>query len=140
MSKFIGWYNKEYDLLPCPFCGGEAKVFQFGNDYLTKKKTVKIRCKNCRCKRVNATTIHSFEWLEKIAVKSWNQRPIKDPEIKMDKNDVIAKGNGFENFDEVITMTAEADISTPRKAAYFEAWKVADRTKEGLLKLKEVDR
>ena len=50
------------DLKPCPFCGGEAVKIFIGNEY-TKKRSVEIKCKKCRVKRVNAAIYHDHDWL-----------------------------------------------------------------------------
>ena len=62
------------ELLPCPFCGGKPVVKRIGNDYV-KKRTIQIKCSSCRVTRTDATLRQpGFEWLEKIAAESWNQR------------------------------------------------------------------
>ena len=51
-------------------------------------------------------------------------------------NDMV-KDLGFKDKDEFYTLVAEADLTTPKKFANFNNWKLNDGTKEGLLKLKE---
>jgi formate dehydrogenase maturation protein FdhE len=72
--KFKTWDGtKELELLNCPFCGGEPEVSHIGNDH-TKTRKIKIKCKKCRCEKVDAAMRFNFEWLEKIVVESWNKR------------------------------------------------------------------
>ena len=61
------------ELLPCPFCGGEAEIIREGNDR-TKKRRVVVRCPDCRVERADAAIRQGMDWLEKIAIKNWNQR------------------------------------------------------------------
>ena len=61
------------DLLPCPFCGGTPDIMRQGNNY-TKRRRIVIRCPKCRIERADAAIKHGMDWLEKIAVKNWNQR------------------------------------------------------------------
>ncbi len=69
------WYSNQTIILwSCPFCGGKPELQHIGNDY-TKKRSIKIKCEQCRCTRTDAALRHNFEWLEKIAAKNWNQRP-----------------------------------------------------------------
>ena len=76
MAKFTGWDEKtEYELKECPFCGGEADAVHIGNLH-TKSRKIEIKCKKCRCKKINAAIRHNFDWLEKVAVEDWNQRPV----------------------------------------------------------------
>ncbi len=74
------YFFKAYDtdekigLSPCPFCGGEPKAIHKGNNF-GKKRSVTIKCTRCRCQRTDAALRHDFAWVEKAAVKNWNQRP-----------------------------------------------------------------
>ena len=61
------------ELKPCPFCGGKAKKIFIGNDF-TKKRSIEIKCTNCRIKRTDAAIRHNHEWLDKIATEAWNTR------------------------------------------------------------------
>lgn len=56
------------ELLPCPFCGGQAELKQ------TRKNQMTIKCKNCPSKMVQGVVRYSLEWLEGTLVKNWNKR------------------------------------------------------------------
>ncbi len=59
-----------FELKPCPFCGGEARIFNaFGS---------KISCKRCDA--------GVYDLFEEKAVAKWNRRVTK--ERKKPKNDV----------------------------------------------------
>jgi hypothetical protein len=77
MSQHKSWVEGNvFELLPCPFCGGEASVTHIGNDY-AKRKKITVKCKNsdCRAEQTNGAIYHSFTWLEGVAAESWNRRP-----------------------------------------------------------------
>lgn len=64
---------KTKELLPCPFCGGEAdKIFK-GNDY-TKKRSVTIKCTKCFTEQRTGAIQNNLEWCDASAIKRWNQR------------------------------------------------------------------
>ena len=72
--KFKSWdLTREIELMDCPFCGGEPAVAHIGNEH-TKSRKIEIKCKKCRCKKVNAAIHHEFSWLEAVAANDWNQR------------------------------------------------------------------
>lgn len=64
------------NLLPCPFCGGEAAIEQTGAKELT------LRCvgvqpsglRGCGPKFVQRVKTHSLEWLSGIMAERWNRR------------------------------------------------------------------
>lgn len=55
------------DLKPCPFCGSEAEIIDYKDEYLEQIVT----CRNSFCK-VNPNT-HFFETREE-AIEAWNRR------------------------------------------------------------------
>jgi len=61
------------DLLPCPFCGAAPVMDHKGNDF-TKRRSVTVRCPNCRVQRTDAAMRNSIAWLEEVAIEQWNQR------------------------------------------------------------------
>ena len=61
------------ELLPCPFCGGEAKLTFIGNDH-TKTRKVIIKCTKCFVKRTDATIKNNHEWCAKTSINKWNTR------------------------------------------------------------------
>lgn len=66
--------DKDTELLPCPFCGGKAKLIiniQFFEQY------VMVRCENCGAKTKNI--IQSVDYCATDeAAKLWNQRMSRD--------------------------------------------------------------
>ena len=52
--------------------------------------------------------------------------------------DGLARNLGFQDSEEMLRLIREADISSYKKYANFENWRHNDGTKEGLLKLKEI--
>lgn len=57
------------ELLPCPFCGGEAKFVPYKNNGLT------LRCGTLGCIRRDQRTLrYGLDWLEAGMTKDWNTR------------------------------------------------------------------
>lgn len=68
--------GKVITLESCPFCGSDDIEFgHIGNEH-TKIRKIEVRCKSCRIQRRDATFTGGFEWLEDVAMKNWNQRPV----------------------------------------------------------------
>ena len=55
-------------LLPCPFCGGEAEIKPWGNDGLI------VGCTWCGIKREQKVLRRSIEWLRPLMIHGWNVR------------------------------------------------------------------
>ncbi len=66
--------NKAPELLPCPFCGGEAEMRERMDENIWDHSTVKwvsVGCKNIDC------DLQGFDWPEDVepnAVALWNTR------------------------------------------------------------------
>ena len=58
------------ELKPCPFCGGEAEIFE---DYEIITKYVTVRCSKCFAKIQNVTASIYF-CAEDKAIEMWNTR------------------------------------------------------------------
>lgn len=58
----------EIKLLPCPFCGGEAKYIKRTNEH---PYVHAVWCENCNCRT-------SFEQSEKEVIHKWNARKPMD--------------------------------------------------------------
>lgn len=79
--------NKEYNLLPCPFCGGKPQLESKYRSFIAGKseRVALVRCLKCgaRASRVPlrqyGKTSHSIE-AEQEAVAIWNTR-ISTPQI-----------------------------------------------------------
>lgn len=55
-------------LKKCPFCGGEADIYERGDDFLVyKRKCYSVFCKSCKCGT-------QYENTEKEAIVDWNRR------------------------------------------------------------------
>ena len=68
-------YKTDYELKPCPFCGGRAEYRKVGNSYIGIKEAT-IKCSQCHVKRTQRF-IHKkfeFEWIDKTMIDSWNRR------------------------------------------------------------------
>ena len=68
-----GWNGNEIDLLPCPFCGGDAEMKHIGNDR-SKKRLIEVKCKQCRATRTDGAIHEGFDWVENVVAKNWNAR------------------------------------------------------------------
>lgn len=60
--------DKESELKPCPFCGGEPEIRQTG------RLKMRIRCKSCLMGIENRVLKFSLEWLEGKLIEAWNRR------------------------------------------------------------------
>lgn len=52
----------------------------------------------------------------------------------------MAKRLGFENLEEMQKMISDVDISTQRKLIAFKNWQLNDGTKNGILKLSDLNK
>lgn len=69
------------ELLPCPFCLGEAKITHFGNDH-TKKRKVEIECKSCHARIVTGAIRNNLYWCEEKSIEHWNERKYAEQQAK----------------------------------------------------------
>ena len=71
--------NLQDELLPCPFCGGKAKI--------NKGDTTLIGCENQWCHGYVYDAPLAVNYIE--AIKAWNTRPPREPlneeEVKQNK-------------------------------------------------------
>lgn len=60
-------------LLPCPFCGGAAKLLHVdhGDDWF-------VRCKECD---VQQPSVHNLVHTKKQAIAAWNRRNGQSPKV-----------------------------------------------------------
>lgn len=64
------------ELKPCPFCGGEAELFDNSKDFTADRKRYFIRCKGEKRKGRGCMMIMAFDQnTDKAAtIKQWNHR------------------------------------------------------------------
>ena len=72
--EFLDIIAKSNKLLPCPMCGGEAKIY--ANDY-DDCHVYEIRCKGCNCTNDNCKNVVSDSRAKAISniINAWNNRP-----------------------------------------------------------------
>lgn len=58
-------------LLLCPFCGGEAELYE--QKHREYPSTYYVRCKGCRCKTIESMGVD-------IVIEAWNKRQPMDEE------------------------------------------------------------
>lgn len=63
------------ELLPCPFCGGEAEIVQVGNE-ATPKRGFEVRCLTwgCSTKKRSLVIHHPLEMARDFVTAAWNRR------------------------------------------------------------------
>jgi len=67
------------EFLPCPFCGSIPVATYRGSEF-GKKRSITVKCRNCRIERTDATLQFGFDYLERLVVENWNNRPGMDAE------------------------------------------------------------
>jgi hypothetical protein len=82
------------ELLPCPFCGGEAELYRVGNDH-TKSQSAVISCKKPGCFGEQEVGVirQSYEWAVQKVTEKWNTR--HSPVSSQDAKQAL---DWFENF------------------------------------------
>lgn len=68
-------------LLPCPFCGSEPEIVDFG-------AIAFVRCSGCRC-RGRAVQASVDYTAKEVAAKEWNQRVNELPKAHWEKHEYI---------------------------------------------------
>ena len=64
----------EDKLLPCPFCGGEAKLLEHKAGGGAAMWSVSIFCKICKVEISGATGLYTTEDFKMKMVDKWNRR------------------------------------------------------------------
>ena len=64
------------ELLPCPFCGGDAEINQIGNE-ATKTRGYEVKCRTFGCSTSKRSMVvkHTLAKAREWAVERWNTRP-----------------------------------------------------------------
>jgi len=66
--------DKKIQLENCPLCNSEdLSVSHIGNER-TQKRSIEIKCKNCRINIKDSAMRYGFDWLESLASSNWNNR------------------------------------------------------------------
>ena len=58
-------YMSDIKLLPCPFCGGEAELYE--QKHKQYPSTYYVTCKSCHCKTIKSR-------VKGVAISGWNTR------------------------------------------------------------------
>ena len=58
-------YMSDIKLLPCPFCGGEAELYE--QKHKQYPRTYYVTCKSCHCKTIESR-------VKGVAISGWNTR------------------------------------------------------------------
>ena len=64
-------------VLPCPFCGGEAKLKKgFPSRQIAHCRQAVVQCKTCGCRTVTFKQLPMEKWqdVDKQAIEAWNRR------------------------------------------------------------------
>jgi Lar family restriction alleviation protein len=105
----------EIKLLPCPFCGGEAKLNERYREGVANRKMYWVSCRKCGVKQ----PYHSLAGYRKVvgAIKAWNTRkPVErilerleeEKGILFDENGkVLTQEDYFIDIDEAIEIIKE---------------------------------
>lgn len=81
------------ELKLCPFCGGNAKLHQHGNEH-TKKRGMIIQCETPGCFAEQRVFVikNGLEWAKEKVVENWNTRPQADIERLKEIVNALAPG------------------------------------------------
>lgn len=80
--------EQKIELLPCPFCGGEAEVLKYGNDATRRQRSrktgmmAKCTTRGCGTQKFVGIITHSFEWAEGKVIELWNTRTEQTAELR----------------------------------------------------------
>jgi hypothetical protein len=68
---------KAIELLPCPFCGGEAEIIEYGNALTGWDKT-ETKCRCCNTVQTHKWLRYKFDYdfIMQKTVEAWNKRVI----------------------------------------------------------------
>lgn len=63
------------ELLPCPWCGGQAEYIERGNEHIGLKETA-VRCKKCGAKQTHKWRRYKFDFdfVRNRTRTAWNTR------------------------------------------------------------------
>lgn len=71
---------KEYNLKPCPFCGGIAQVMHYRN---AVNEYSYVKCTVCECGTANVI-VAAYHCSDDLAVEAWNKRVSDDNEERQE--------------------------------------------------------
>ena len=135
--------NRTTELLPCPFCGGEAEVIEA--DYGMFPTGYAVYCRTC-CTKIGVTGRlgESYEWtpiydIESEAVGAWNARAERGTLTADDIRDLIERhsdesgGNGRDFHNGAYVAIADELNARAERTCEFKPFRgpISDTDEEG---------
>lgn len=115
------------ELLPCPFCGGEAKKTFIGNDF-TKKRSVEIKCTKCFTKQVTGAIRNNHDWCDKKGTEQWNQRFKVESNVPVEEDKIQKAIDWCDGKIKEREQLIKADDSNEKSKDYNLNWVTAFKT------------